>query len=73
MSSVERYDRLIRRLRSDPRLWDKDGRVSRILGMALERRASLRKLNSESKIIGPYSGLTKQELRRTVTCETDWY
>jgi hypothetical protein len=22
---------------------------------------------------GPYSGLTREELRKTGTCETDWY
>lgn len=67
---VKEYDRLIRKLRRDPRLWDADNRVSKILGKALARRAKLSQVREQT---GPYSGLTRSELRKSGTCETDWY
>jgi hypothetical protein len=67
---IKELDRLIRRLRNDPRLWDEDDRVYRLLGKALEHRAKMRR--SEPCTVGPYSGLTRQELRQSGTCETDW-
>lgn len=32
-------------------------------------------VNNEEKApaVGPYSGLTREELRQSGTCETDWY
>jgi hypothetical protein len=72
---IKELDRLIRRLRSDRRLDGEDeqayARVHNLLGKALEHRAKLRQ--SESCNVGPYSGLTRQELRQSGTCETDWY
>jgi hypothetical protein len=68
---LEEYDRLVRRLRNDPRLWDEDSRISPILSKALARRAKLRV--NEEKAVGLYSGMTRAELRATRTCETDWY
>jgi len=73
MKRIEQYDRLIRRLRNDPRLWDEDDRVYNILGKALERRMKLRRQSPESRSVGPYSGLTRQELQASGTCETDWF
>lgn len=70
MSRLAEYDRLIRRLRNDPRLWDSDNRVYDLLGKALARRAKLNILKPKT---GPYSGLTRAELRRSGTCEPDWY
>jgi hypothetical protein len=70
---IKEYDRLIRRLRNDPRLWDDDDRVYHILGKALERRAELRKHTPNLKVVGPYSGLTRRELQQSGTCETDWF
>lgn len=70
---IQQYDRLIRRLRNDPRLWDDDDRVYNILGKALERRKKLRQQNPDKKSVGPYSGLTRRELQASGTCETDWY
>ena len=69
---IQEYDRLIRKLRRDSRLWDEDDRVYDILGKALARRRKLRE-RSATRVVGPYSGLTRQELRQSGTCETDWY
>jgi hypothetical protein len=71
---IKELDRLIRRLRYDPRLDGEDeqayARVHNLLGKALEHRAKMRR--SAPRTIGPYSGLTRQELRQSGTCETDW-
>lgn len=71
MERIREYDRLIRRLRADPRLWDEDDRVYKILGKALDRRAKIRSNAPQS--VGVFSGLTRGELRRSGTCETDWF
>lgn len=65
------YDKLIRRLRNDPLLFDSDDdhKIHRILGKALERRRS----STATPKRGPYSGLTQKELALSGTCETDWY
>lgn len=68
---IRQYDRLIHRLRADPRLWDEDDRVSKILGKVLDRRAKIRSNAPQS--VGVFSGLTRGELRRSGTCETDWF
>lgn len=68
---VRKYERLVRRLRSDPRLWDEDDRVYNLLGKALERLRKLRRQQVHQ--VGPYSGLTRQELRQSGTCEPDWF
>lgn len=70
---IKRYDRLIRRLRSDPRLFDEDDRVYNILGKALDRRSKIRQTVPRTETAGRYSGLTRSELRQSGTCETDWY
>lgn len=33
----------------------------------------LRYREQHTRPVGPYSGLTRHELRQTGTCETDWY
>ncbi len=68
---IAQYDRLIRRLRNDPRLWDEDDRVYDILGKALARRTKLRERVPDQ--VGPYSGLTRSELAASGTCEADWF
>lgn len=70
---IKDLDKLIRKLRNDERLWDEDDRVYNLLGKALERRAKLRMRNPSFNLVGPYSGLSRQELRRSGTCETDWF
>jgi hypothetical protein len=68
------YDKLIRQIRNSPLLFDSedDHKIHRILGKALEMR-SKRVYAKEPKRVGQYSGMTKQELSLTGTCETDWY
>lgn len=66
-------EQLIRNLRRHPLLWSdgpKAEQVSRILRKALARQAHDRR-QTESR--GVYSGLTRAELQRSRTCETDWY
>lgn len=70
---IRDLDRLIRRLRADERLWDEDDRVYGLLGKALERRSKLWCKALRSRSVGPYSGLTRSELARSGTCETDWF
>ena len=73
LTRLEQYDRLIRRFRNDPRLWDEDDRVYNLLGKAQAMRRKLRKQDPEPRKVGPYSGMTKRELAMSGTCETDWF
>lgn len=66
----------LRRMRQ--RIWDFDGtpreaQARRVL-LYLKKRA-IRNIerDRDNAPRGPYSGLTKRELRLTRTCETDWY
>lgn len=64
---------LVRNLRRHPLLWDdgpKGEQVSRLLRKALTRQAATRVASAPT---GPYSGMTRDELRRSRTCEPDWY
>ena len=65
------YERLVNRLRSDPRLFTTadDHKIHRILLKAVRRKVAA----YSPTPVGPYSGLTAEELRRSGTCETDWY
>ena len=69
------YERLIRAIRNSPLLFDSedDHKIHRILGKALQMRRKERENNPPVKIVGPYSGLTRQELAASGTCEPDWY
>lgn len=72
MTEIEKYQRLLRRLRNDPRLWtETDDRVFNLIGKVLKRLFKLRQ--KTAKKVGPYSGLTKNELQTSRTCETDWF
>lgn len=46
-------------------------RVMRVLHYLKARMLRERERPIES--VGPYSGLTRSELRRSGTCETDWF
>lgn len=71
---MDQYDRLIRRIRNDPRLFtDDDHKVHRILGKALARRRKVRGQLPDPTPRGPYSGMTRRELAATGTCEPDWF
>lgn len=74
MTDEQRYERLLRKLRNDPRLWEEGetgDRISRLIDKAKTRLSKVRR--KMPKQVGPYSGLTKQELRASGTCETDWF
>lgn len=62
----------VRRLRS--KIFDyppeKCGQADRALEYLLER--AQRQRRDERQSVGPYSGLTRRELARTGTVETDW-
>jgi hypothetical protein len=65
------YEKLVRCIRRDPRLFDTedDHKIHRILGKAVRHKvAHYGKPNT-----GVYSGLTKRELAASGTCETDWF
>lgn len=70
---------MIRRLRRDPRLFDPDhpdtDRVFDAIGVVKRHSMDLRERIDKAKpeLVGPYSGLTRSELRQSGTCETDWY
>ena len=41
--------------------------------LAYLKMRMLRERRTQPVSIGPYSGLARHELRRTGTCETDWF
>lgn len=49
----------------------KEEQAMRVLHYLKRRMIRARTERQEPR--GPYSGLTRAELRRTRTCETDWY
>ncbi len=71
---VKKYDELIRKLRRHPLLFDGDDdhKIHRLLDKALSVRRKLREI-ADRREVGRYSGLTADELRRSGTCETDWF
>lgn len=70
---VAQCERLVRRLRNDPRLWDEDDRVHALLGRALKRQRRARERVAVPEPRGPYSGMTPRELAASGTCEPDWF
>jgi hypothetical protein len=50
---------------------DRQEQADRVLHYLKERMMRYRTQSTEKP--GPYSGLTRSELRRSGTCETDWY
>lgn len=70
------YEQLLQRLRRDPRIWseDSDGRVTSLLSKVKQKVIRLRQeLRTDDRSVGPYSGLTSEELRASGTCEPDWF
>jgi len=72
------WDQIIEDLRNHPRLTDKDNRVYLLLRKIQARKRPRRNPVSKPPVlfqepVGPYSGLTKAELRASGTCEPDWY
>ena len=76
LNTIDKCDKVIWKLRTGERgVFCNDDKIadhaSRVLGKVLDRRAKL--YGQAKRYVGPYSGLTRQELARTGTCETDWY
>lgn len=72
------YGQIIEDLRNHPRLTDKDNRVYLLLRKIQRLKRPRPKPVSEQpklfqELVGPYSGLTKTELRASGTCEPDWF
>lgn len=53
----------------------KEAQAERVLGYlkARKMRDDIDEAVPPAYRVGPYSGLTRRELRKTGTCETDWY
>lgn len=69
MNSEQALRRMRQRIFDYPQ--DKEEQADRVL-LYLKKRM-LRNRKNETKATGPYSGLTRNELAKTGTCETDWY
>ena len=67
------YDKIIRQIRNSPLLFDSedDHKIHRILRKALSMARKRREQQPRS--VGVYSGLTRQELALSGTCEADWF
>jgi hypothetical protein len=51
----------------------KEPQAARVLGYLKTRVLRGREIERKSLPVGPYSGLTRGELRATGSCEPDWY
>lgn len=75
MNDIKKYERKLRWLRNHP-LYDgsgvRDDQIYRMIGKAQELLLKARK-RAPKEQVGPYSGLTRSELRRSGTCEADWF
>lgn len=71
------YGRVLRSLRNN--IWGYDNTPNETKAARVLRAVKTRVLQQEKaqrekeRRTGPYSGLTRAELARTGTCETDWY
>ena len=65
------YEKIVRQLRQ--RIFDYTGeqekKADRVLSKAIKHKVK----QYPPKPVGIYSGLSKSELRRSGTCETDWF
>lgn len=65
-----RYQRVIRRARTSDRFWDDDAYSARV--NEVRKKLNARYPDEGKQPVGQYSGLTRSELAKTGTCETDW-
>ena len=65
------YERMVHQIRGDPRLFDapESHKIHRVLRKAIKHKVA----RYPKPPVGPYSGLTRGELARSGTVETDWY
>lgn len=67
------YSKLLRKIRNSPKLWaDDSAKIERLL-LLVKTKAIAQEQANETREVGPYSGLTRNELRQSGTCETDWF
>lgn len=77
MENMQKAEFRLHRMRS--RIWDlpaaKEEQGARVLSYLKKRflRVKAQVENMTPTIVGKYSGLTRKELARTGTCETDWF
>lgn len=69
MSSEQAVRRMRQRIFNYPD--DRQDQADRVLAYLKARMMRKRQPDTEER--GPYSGLTRAELARTRTCETDWF
>jgi hypothetical protein len=68
------YEKLLRQLRQSPKLWaDNTIKIDRVLSAAKRRMLAQRERQKPEEPVGPYSGLTRGELRQSRTAEPDWF
>lgn len=70
LTTIEELERKLRRIRQQ--IDDKPELEADLI----ETKALLLKAREETperERVGPYSGLTRRELSKTGTCETDWF
>lgn len=75
MNRYQKSSHALQRMRSRIFRYDdtpKEAQAERVLVYLKERKMRHRPTPSAYRV-GPYSGLTRRELRATGTCETDWY
>ena len=62
----------LRRMRQRICTWgDREEKADRVLLYLKARTMRSREISAAS--VGPYSGLTREELRQSGTCEPDWF
>ena len=69
------YEKIVRKIRNGDALWSENDIIAekayRVLGKAKTKMLAQRVIVSEK--IGQWSGMTRSELSRSGTIETDWY
>ncbi len=66
-----RLQRIVRRARTSDKFWDDDAFSVRV--NEVRKKLNARYPAKPPLTTGQYSGLTRSELSKTGTCETDWY
>ncbi len=69
MTSEQALRRIRARIFDYPK--EQQAQAERVLAYLKAR--FLRYREQQTQPVGPYSGMTRQELRQAGTCETDWY
>ena len=66
-------EQALRRMRQRIFLYpdEKEAQADRVIHYLKKRM--LRYMTRRSEPVGPYNGMTRGELSKTRTCETDWY